>query len=257
MIHLSGKSREEIVAQLPKNFLVLDVGGAGAPFLRADYVMDILPFEEVHWDQARDRGTPRFDKSTYVQRDICSREPWPFKDKMFDYVICAHVLEDIRDPIWVLDEILRVGKAGYIEVPSRLYETSYGTEGKSVTGASHHRWIVDVVDDALRFTFKLSWVHLPFVAKKQPPQGDARFLRLEWKENLKYKEQVLNNGEEQCEYLLGKSDARTMHHFFRKLLGTNYFLAELKYWYRKNARFRTFVQKVTGRRELCEGVLNS
>ena len=247
MFRLSQKSREEIVAQLPKDFRVLDVGGAGAPFRRADYMIDILPYDEIHWDQARGEGMPRFNKTTYIQRDICDRKPWPFKDKSFDYVICAHILEDIRDPIWALDEITRIGKAGYLEIPSRLYETSYGIDGKSVAGASHHRWIIDIADEGVRFTFKNSWTHLPFVANKYPPQGESRFLRLEWSENLKYFENFLRHGGNQCDYLTGKSDPRALHHFYRKLLGTNYFMAELKYWYRNNPRFRSIVQKLTGR----------
>src|SRR5204863_8798249 len=39
--------------------------------------------------------------------------------------------------------INRVGKAGYIEVPSRLEEQTLGVHGPWV-GWSHHRWLVDV-----------------------------------------------------------------------------------------------------------------
>ncbi len=59
-------------------------------------------------------------------RDICDHEPYPFGDQEFDFVICSQTLEDVRDPIWVCSEINRIGKAGYIEVPSRLEEQSWG-----------------------------------------------------------------------------------------------------------------------------------
>jgi hypothetical protein len=35
-------------------------------------------------------------------------------------VICSHTLEDIRDPLWVCSEMIRIGKAGYIELPRGL-----------------------------------------------------------------------------------------------------------------------------------------
>ena len=43
----------------------------------------------------------------------------PFKDKEFDYVICAHVIEHVNDPIMFKSEIERIGKAGYIELPDK------------------------------------------------------------------------------------------------------------------------------------------
>jgi len=42
--------------------------------------------------------------------------------KEVDFVSCSHVLEDLRDPIRVCEEIVRVGKRGYIEVPSKTAE---------------------------------------------------------------------------------------------------------------------------------------
>jgi len=42
-------------------------------------------------------------------------EALPFADKEFDYVICNQVLEHSDDPAQFLREVMRVGKAGYIE----------------------------------------------------------------------------------------------------------------------------------------------
>jgi ubiquinone/menaquinone biosynthesis C-methylase UbiE len=42
-----------------------------------------------------------FTRDTWVQRDICDHEPWPFEDRQFDFVVCSHTLEDVRDPVWV------------------------------------------------------------------------------------------------------------------------------------------------------------
>src|SRR3712207_5372782 len=90
--------------------------------------------------------------------DVCSSDLWPFDDAQFDFVVCSHVLEDIRDPLFVCSELQRVAKAGYIEVPSRLEEQSKGVQGDWV-GWSHHHWIIELNDDRLDFLFKPHMLH--------------------------------------------------------------------------------------------------
>jgi hypothetical protein len=63
-------------------------------------------------------GREWFGRGTWIQRDICDREPFLFKDKEIDFVVCSQTLEDVRDPLWVCSEMIRVAKAGYIEVPA-------------------------------------------------------------------------------------------------------------------------------------------
>ena len=94
--------------------------------------------------RARRRGrTSASPRETWVTRDICAREPWPFEDGAFDFVVCSHTLEDLRDPVWVCGELQRVARAGYIEVPSRLEEQSWNVQGPWV-GWGHHHWLIDV-----------------------------------------------------------------------------------------------------------------
>lgn len=49
-------------------------------------------------------------------------ENLPFKDKSFDYVISAHVLEHSPYPENFLAELQRVSRAGYIETPDAFME---------------------------------------------------------------------------------------------------------------------------------------
>ena len=44
----------------------------------------------------------------------------PFKDKEFDFIIASHVIEHVDDISFFLNELARVGKQGYIEVPTKL-----------------------------------------------------------------------------------------------------------------------------------------
>ena len=122
-------NRERIEAMLGDDDLVLDVGGWGSPFERADWVIDLMPYETRGRYGATDPAAERFGAETWVRRDICDREPWPFADRQFDFAVCSHTLEDVRDPVFVCAELNRVARAGYIEVPSRLQEQSWGVWG--------------------------------------------------------------------------------------------------------------------------------
>ena len=64
----------------------------------------------------------------------------PFKDKEFDFVFASHVAEHVEDVSYFLNELSRVGKRGYIEVPTRL-EDNLVFENKK-----HHIWHL-VFDD--------------------------------------------------------------------------------------------------------------
>ena len=44
----------------------------------------------------------------------------PFSDKEFDFVIASHVVEHVEDVSYFLNELSRVAKKGYIEVPTIL-----------------------------------------------------------------------------------------------------------------------------------------
>lgn len=154
-----------LLGSLSPDALVLDVGGWACPLNRAQYVLDAEPYDSRGYYKtfggAPFQGGERewFSRDTWVQRDICAREPWPFADKQFDFVTCSHTLEDLRDPLWVCSELMRVAKAGYIEVPSRVCESTVGVERPKMAGLSHHRWLIDIDGDEIRFLPKYHMIH--------------------------------------------------------------------------------------------------
>jgi hypothetical protein len=241
------KTKQEIALNLEPTFRVLDVGGGCAPCARADYVLDILPFDQAAYYQIWGGDTMRFTKETWIVRDICHREPWPFPDKYFDYVICSHTLEDIRDPVWVCSELTRVSKAGYIETPSRLAETSYGFEGQGnrLAGAQHHHWILDIFEEKLRVTFKSAWTHLPWIARHTPPTGEDRFLKFEWRDSFECYENVLTSGSQVLDFLTNKTNTsdELLEHT-GKLLGYPPLLYK---FYRKHSQRLAFLKKLLKR----------
>jgi ubiquinone/menaquinone biosynthesis C-methylase UbiE len=138
----------------------------------------------------------RFTKDTWIQRDICDRKPWPFADKEFDYVICSHVLEDLRDPLWVCSEIRRVGKRGYIETPSRLAESSRGWGGANIAGLSHHRWLIEQEGSKLTFLMKYHYIHshwrlsLPASFFRSVDES-AKVMPFFWEDTFDFEEKLL------------------------------------------------------------------
>jgi hypothetical protein len=149
---------------IPRDAKVVDVGGGAAPFPRADYVIDAIPYEKlgtgsdgnIHEQLGIE---PRYSAERWIQTDLCGRRPWPIADKSFDFAICSHLLEDIRDPIWVCSELRRIAKAGYIESPSRVVEQSKGVENPRHAGYFHHRWLITRSQKGLEFRHKPHVLH--------------------------------------------------------------------------------------------------
>jgi SAM-dependent methyltransferase len=144
---------------------VLDIGGWYQPFNLATHVIDLFPFATRRQHEALDPEDPeRFSAETWLAWDVCAT-PWPYVDRYFDFVVCSNLLEDVRDPIAVCREINRVGKAGYVETPSRLREIFakrrrfswrrlVGGAGAPEVGFYHHRWFVEGGGAHLKFTAK-------------------------------------------------------------------------------------------------------
>jgi len=198
--------------RLKPSDVVLDIGGWAHPFNRANYVLDMAPYEtRGFYNRTFAKNNPippiggnveSFTRDTWIVRDICDKEPYPFRDKELDFVVCSHTLEDIRDPLWVCSEMIRIGKAGYIEVPSRLWETCRGLE-RGIAGLSHHRWLIDIDAEAnsIRFLQKFHRIH---TWRYSFPRSVLRKLRVEqtaqwlfWSGSFEFREDVIAGEEEQ------------------------------------------------------------
>jgi len=188
-----GEHLRRIERDLPPDARVLDVGGWAAPMERADWVIDLMPHETRGLYGRSDPVRERFSAATWVQRDICDREPWPFGDDSFDFVVCAQTLEDIRDPIFVCSEMARIGRAGYIEAPSWRAELTYGVNG-AWTGYSHHRWLVacDEQRAEVEFLFKFHTVHVdPYRLAPHELDESERITWLWWERSFAARERIV------------------------------------------------------------------
>jgi hypothetical protein len=199
-------SRRRIHELLSDSDQVLDVGGGASPFERADWVIDLLPHDKRGlYGADPDPSAERFSALTWIERDICARQPWPFTDGQFDFSVCSHTLEDVRDPVFVCSELIRVSKAGYIEVPSRLEEQSRGFQGPWV-GWGHHHWLIDLAGDEITFVFKHHVMHGR--ASDHFPLGfrdslteEERVQCLWWDGAFRYRERIFTDAAELDDYL--------------------------------------------------------
>jgi hypothetical protein len=138
---------------------------------------------------------------TWCQLDLCDHTRWPFPDKRFDFAICSHLLEDVRDPIWICRELCRVAKAGYIEAPSRLLEQCLGVENPCYAGYYQHRWLITLDGNRLEFRHKPHVLHSTrdaIIARegvRSIVNPRHSFLAFQWKDSFEYCE-VLEFDEE-------------------------------------------------------------
>jgi SAM-dependent methyltransferase len=121
--------------------LVLDVGSGDKPHWRADVLLD----RYVDADHAGQRSGTAAARVSHPLFDA-DAAAMPFADGVFDYSVCSHVLEHVLDPGAVIDELCRVSRAGYIEVPE--------ASSAKIVDFPSHLWWVRLDGDTLVFTAK-------------------------------------------------------------------------------------------------------
>jgi SAM-dependent methyltransferase len=128
--------------EVKKDALVLEVGSGGNPYPRANILLDA-------YETTRERYlVPLTSDRPTVLGFV---ENLPFKDRAFDFVIAAHVLEHSADPARFIAELQRVAKAGYIEVPDAFMER--------VNPYMDHRLEITCRNNKLIILKKESWQH--------------------------------------------------------------------------------------------------
>jgi hypothetical protein len=83
---------------------------------------------------------------TYTSVDI-DKDRFPYDNQTVDFVYCRHVLEDIQNPDFAMQEIARISKyGGYIETPAPLVEITKNVDSPNFShlycGYIHHRYLV-------------------------------------------------------------------------------------------------------------------
>jgi len=168
--------------KISSNALVLEVGSGGNPYPRANVLLDAYEeTRERHWEALiHDRPTV-----------LSFGENLPFKNKSFDYVIAAHVLEHSPYPEKFLSELQRVARGGYIETPDAFMER--------INPYKDHRLEVTVRDKGLVIRKKSAWIYdadlvglyeeraKSIITSETIPQHAAEFhTRYFWQDKIKF-----------------------------------------------------------------------
>jgi len=179
--------RKIFIKNIKKDDLVLDVGSGDKPFWRADVIVD----KYLEDDQQRHSGAIVYDKrKLFVKADV---ENLPFKDKVFDFVFCSHLLEHVENPDKAIRELNRVAKRGYIEVPNGIVDL--------LKPFPPHLWYCDYKDGILTFMQKEDRENFfientkkfgkfifdnPLFQYLVTKYQDKIFIRLYWKDRAKF-----------------------------------------------------------------------
>ena len=127
-MHKIAWSLRRLYCPVKKTDLVLEIGSGGNPYLRSNVLSDAF------YEETRER---HYEKIVSDRPMVISyAENLPFKDDSFDFIIASHVIEHSKKPDEFINEIQRVGKAGYIEAPDAFMER--------MTGYLDHRLEVSV-----------------------------------------------------------------------------------------------------------------
>jgi SAM-dependent methyltransferase len=118
----------------PEQGPVLEVGPGQAPHPRADVVVDKYVADDFERQGALDLSKPLV---------VADGQRLPFADRTFAYTLALHVLEHATDPARFAAELSRVASAGFVQVPTRVSELTFGWP--------YHPWLIDRDGDTLIF----------------------------------------------------------------------------------------------------------
>ena len=146
------KDRNVVIEHLRKkkkeipDFKVLDIGGIFNPWCEE--------FVDAYVDVIDDK-----DKNV-ILGDINNESTWEkIQSTNWDFVICTHTLEDIRDPSFVIEKINCTFNSGFISMPNKHTELSR-IESRKYLGFCHHRWIFQINEnDELRAISKFHIIY--------------------------------------------------------------------------------------------------
>jgi ubiquinone/menaquinone biosynthesis C-methylase UbiE len=189
-VSLDEATRRKIQEKIKDKDKVLDLGSAKCIFTRANYIVDILDYEDRSTNKSWGPKKECFTKDTWIKADI--HDKLQFEDNYFDFSICTHTLEDIKDPISVCEELIRVSKAGYIECPSREVESIAHLKTEGLIGYGNHRWFVDIEKNNVTFTHKTPYIYCSITMALAPwYEPQSTYIGLFWENSFEVGEKII------------------------------------------------------------------
>ncbi len=126
--------------------LCLDLGCGNRPLNYSDRRMIWADrYVANHRDRANRAPLLFLDRTRFAQ---CDAATLPFRDGVFDRIVCRHMLEHVESPSAVCAELTRCGRAGMIETPSPAEELANVARNRA--DFSSHRWVIAATAAGLR-----------------------------------------------------------------------------------------------------------
>jgi len=203
--------------KIKKNQVVIDIGSGDKPFWRGNVFLDNLNLKNLH--RHTDMATVN-NLGPFVDSDISKTD---FKNKAFDFAFCAHLLEHVNRPDLAINEITRISKRGYVEVPNGVIEY--------ISPFHSHIWFIFLVKKKLIFIRKGKVLHnillangqkyYPLISKTKDP-----FIRLYWKDKIDY--EIIDNLNEKEKYFPPEKTPKTRKNTFFLHLSNYMYLSTVK-----------------------------
>jgi hypothetical protein len=161
------------------NYTSIDVGASANPwsYPECTHFLDIRVMEK--------------ENSKFFQIDLQDRKSldsfveYVNKEGKFDFSICSHTLEDIFNPIDVMDFLTKISKKGYISIPSKYNEFKFLYDRK-YRGNAHHKQFFDVVNDKLVIYPKFSFIEVDGRSDLLLDQDKGDELNVFWEDSIEY-----------------------------------------------------------------------
>ncbi|MEI8631924.1 methionine biosynthesis protein MetW [Vibrio sp. PP-XX7] len=110
-----------------------------------------------------------------ITGNIDKNETWSKIDKVYDFSICTHTIEDVTNPLLVLEKIQEISNSGFISFPNKFQELK-NVESSYYLGYCHHKHIFTLLEnDILKFIPKYNSVdYFNHANNKKPSKYNRR-----------------------------------------------------------------------------------
>ena len=171
MIKRTSKKNIQSILEKNKDWDVLDIGCGYSANEHATTICDVQDLSDF------------YKEKNFIKLE---NNKLPFKNDQFDFVIASHVMEHVNDIKFFIDELKRVSKKGYIELPTKL-EDNLVFENKKA-----HIWQMEFDDVNLKLLIskKIQFFEpvltVSSIQKLRENFRESLVLELYWENNIDY-----------------------------------------------------------------------
>jgi hypothetical protein len=183
-----------------KNYRIIDIGGAANPwaFEWLTHVADVFT-DPNHVEKFKDKNIEVFkiNFEDSLEWNVILEDVE--KNGKFDFVICSHTLEDLNNPEITCKMINKIGKSGFISMPSKYAENCIFEYKNNIPykGYHHHRWIFQIKNNILIGYPKMNfhdYINILNISQEKALHTEIAFI---WQEkfeyNLIFPDQLMDN----------------------------------------------------------------